>query len=292
MPHILPHHALARRSLGNLSCAFFPSANAFQGSIIGYSLLILSPLSAPFACCHYVSWSWVTFLIICSSCYRRPVYHRFFVWVDSCLCEDLFCGHCVPLQFFYYKLSCRVWASVSHGSQLSCLEFAEVWERIGGLLWAFLFLLLETNSEPLEAEPFPVYSDILLEKAKGAASGPRALEVVLLMDCFGPLSSWTGRCPRKEGSKLKWEKKCRHRVNEQRWKQLVLHQSWVLRAQTASSEAWSLPSNKRCFSGSIGNKSHCSFREMITWWLLTTNPCSSSQIWRNCAARVCTMGEI
>lgn len=133
---------------------------------------------------------------------------------------------------------------------------------------------------------------IPLDKARGAALGPWALEVLLLVDCFGSLSSSTGTCPRKEGSMLTWEKMGPHNVNEQRWKQLVLHQPWVLRTQIASSEAWSLPSNKRCFSGSIGSKSHCLFRGTIPCWLPTTSPCSSCRIWRNCVAGVCTMGGI
>lgn len=62
-------------------------------------------------------------------------------------------------------------------------------KRIGGLLWASLFLLLGANSEHLKAELFPVYSDIPLDKARGAALGLRAVEVVLLVDCFGSLSS-------------------------------------------------------------------------------------------------------
>lgn len=160
-------------------------------------------------------------------------------------------------------------------------------------LWSLLRFErgLGTISDALKPKLFPVHFDISLDKARAAALGLWPLEVVLLADCCGSLSSRTGRCPRKEGRLLKWQRKPRQSVNGPNWTQLFLLQSWVLRAQKASSGAWSLPSKKRCFSGITGSKSHCLFREMMSWWLLTTSPCSSWHSWRSCAARACATGE-
>ena len=72
---------------------FFPNVNAFQGSVIGYKFMILSTLSTPLCMLPLNLLKLSEFFNNSQVLLQKT--SRFSVWVDSCICKDLLCGHWV-----------------------------------------------------------------------------------------------------------------------------------------------------------------------------------------------------